>query len=66
MLSKHFIRTGALDPELGAFYGDLMETRLDSDYDVFFDPDPEQLRDWPPRAERFINTAGALLDEPAD
>lgn len=57
MLSKHFVRTEALDPGLGAFYSDLMEARLDSDYDVFFDPDPEQLRTWLPKAEKFIDTA---------
>lgn len=65
MLSKHFVRTGALESNLGSFYGALMEVRPDSDYDVFFDPDPEQFRNWLPKAERFIERICALLDEPA-
>jgi len=64
LLSKHFIRTGIIDPELGAFYIDVMEARLESDYDASFDPDSDQLRAWIPKAEEFIDRVTDLLDNP--
>lgn len=63
LLSKHFIRTGTIDPELGAFYTDVMEARLESDYDASFDPDPEELRAWLPKVEAFIDRVTSLLDD---
>ena len=63
LLGKHFIRTGKIGPELGAFYTDVMEARLESDYDVSFDPDPDQFRKWLPKAESFIDEVIPLLDE---
>jgi uncharacterized protein (UPF0332 family) len=62
LLSKHFIRTGTIDPELGAYYIDVMEARLESDYDASFDPDPDQLQVWLPKAEEFIDRVTDLLD----
>lgn len=53
--SNHFVRTGILDQELSSFYGKLMEARLDSDYEPSFDPDPDQLQVWLPKAEEFID-----------
>lgn len=64
LFNNHFIRTGIVDQELSSFYGKLMETRLDSDYDVSFEPDPEQLRAWLPKAEEFIDRIVDLLDDP--
>ncbi|MFB6232492.1 MAG: HEPN domain-containing protein [Salinibacter sp.] len=64
LLSKHFIRTETIAPELGAFYTDVMEARLESDYDASFTPDPDQLRTWLPKAEEFINRVTDLLDNP--
>ena len=64
LLSRHFIRSGTIDPELGAFYTDVMEVRLESDYDASFDPDPAQLRAWVPKAEAFIDRIVDLLDNP--
>ena len=63
--SNHFVRTGILDEELSAFYGKLMEARLDSDYEASFDPDPAQLRAWVPKAEAFIDRIVDLLDNPS-
>ena len=63
--SNHFVRTGILDEELSAFYGKLMEARLDSDYEASFDPDPAQLRAWVPKAEAFIDRIIDLLDSPS-
>lgn len=63
LFNNHFIRTGILDEEFSSFYGKLMETRLDSDYDVSFEPDPDQLRAWLPKAEQFIEAVVALLDD---
>ena len=65
LLSKHFIRSGTIDPELGAFYTDVMEARLESDCDASFDPDPAQLRAWVPKAEAFIDRIVDLLDNPS-
>ena len=64
LLSKHFIRSGTIDPELGVFYTDVMEARLESDCDASFDPDPAQLRAWVPKAEAFIDRIVDLLDNP--
>ena len=65
LLSKHFIRNGTIDPELGAFYTDVMEARLESDCDASFDPDPAQLRAWGPKAEAFIDRIVDFLDNPS-
>lgn len=63
LLNKYFVRTGTLESDLGAFYSNLMEARLDSDYDVFFEPDADQLRTWLPRAEHFIEEVVSILEE---
>lgn len=55
LLSKHFIRTETIAPELGAFYIDVMEARLESDYDASFTPDPEELRAWLLKRKRSSN-----------
>lgn len=62
--SNHFVRTGILDDKLSSFYGKLMEARLDSDYETSFDPDPDQLQAWLPKAEEFIDRVFDLLDNP--
>lgn len=64
LLSKHFIRTGTIGSELGAFYTDVMEARLESDHDASFDPDPDQLQAWLPKAEEFVDRVLALLEDP--
>lgn len=62
--NNHFVRTGILEDDLSSFYGKLMEARLDSDYEASFDPDPDQLQAWLPKAEAFIDRLTDLLDKP--
>jgi len=44
LLSKHSIRTGAIDPEFGTYYIDVREARLESDYDASFATDPDRVQ----------------------
>jgi uncharacterized protein (UPF0332 family) len=62
LFSIHFVQPGIFPKELAALYNTLFDARQESDYEDFFRADPEEIRQWLPLAERFIQTAARLLE----
>lgn len=60
-LNRDFVKPGVLPIEMGAFYNNLFETRHESDYEDFYQPEPETVRTWLPEAERFIGAVEDLI-----
>lgn len=58
LFGQHFVQTGTVDPEWGRFYAEVFQYRQLSDYDDYFEPDPDLVRAWLERADRLI----ALLE----
>ncbi len=60
---QHFVRPGLIEAEYSDLYGDVMDARVDSDYDVTFTADPataaEKLND----ARRFVERITRYLQE---
>jgi len=63
LFGQHFVKTGLIPAELGKFYNDLFETRLESDYDDFVRVDPEKLPPMLEIAPRFLDAVEALARE---
>jgi uncharacterized protein (UPF0332 family) len=60
-LNQHFIRTGRLEPDLGAFYNTLFDMRLDGDYEDFTAFDEQQVRPLIVYGKRFVARVEELL-----
>ena len=61
LLGRHFVRTGRLSREQGAFYNDLFESRQESDYQDFFRIKPETVRPWIDLTVDFIREIEHLV-----
>ena len=61
LIGKHFVQTGRLNKSSARFFSVLFDARLEGDYNLFFEPTPDQIREWLPQAEAFVEEAAALL-----
>jgi uncharacterized protein (UPF0332 family) len=50
---QHFVKTGLIEAEYAKMLGQSFDSRLDSDYDVAFQPEPEMANKVVRDAERF-------------
>lgn len=64
---QRFVKPGLIEPEHSDIYGDVMEARVDSDYDVAFDADPgtakrelDAARKFVERLHRYLRQEGWL------
>ncbi|MCA1669178.1 MAG: HEPN domain-containing protein [Thermomicrobia bacterium] len=60
-LNRHYIHTGRIEPDLGKFYNQLFDTRLDGDYEDFVAFDDEKVRPLITEARRFVARIEELL-----
>ncbi len=58
---KHFVKSGLVEAEYSHLYGDVMDARVGSDYDVTFESDPETARERLDDARRFVGRAASYL-----
>ena len=61
MLGLHFVKTGKLSSELGKVFTDLFDKRHASDYDDFISITREDVEDFLPSVQEFVNRAEELL-----
>ena len=61
LFGHHFVRTGLVSKELGAFYNDLFEYRQESDYEDFYLVDPQLLPGWLAQAQEFLEAIAKLV-----
>jgi len=54
LFGRHFVKTGKVSKEQGAFYNDLFESRQESDYQDFFRIEPETITPWIEQTETFM------------
>ncbi|OFY74085.1 MAG: hypothetical protein A2V46_12725 [Bacteroidetes bacterium RBG_19FT_COMBO_42_7] len=62
-LSKHFIKTGKLEMELGMLYGDLFDLRQKGDYGDFLDFEEKHIMPLIPKVEEFLIQIETLTKE---
>lgn len=60
---QYFIKPGLIEPEYSDIYGDVMEARVDSDYDIAFDADPTTATERLSDARRFVERVTRYLWE---
>jgi uncharacterized protein (UPF0332 family) len=60
---QHFVRPGLIESEYSDIYGDVMEARIDSDYDMTSDADPETAKRELNAARRFVKRTSRYLRE---
>ena len=65
LFGRHFVKTGMVSRDLAAFYNDLFEYRQESDYEDFFETDPDLLAPWLDQAQQFIDAIAGLLPSSA-
>jgi len=58
-----FVKTGLIEPEYSAFYGDTMDARHTSDYDFVVDVEQERAESAIDEAERFVARIERFLQE---
>lgn len=61
LFNQYFIETGRIPVDLSKFYGQLFNTRQQSDYGDFFTPEEEYVREALVQAELFVNTISAMI-----
>jgi uncharacterized protein (UPF0332 family) len=49
-----FVKTGIIEPEYSDIYGTVMDARLDSDYDMIYEPDEPATQKILTDAQRFV------------
>lgn len=54
LLGQHFVKTGEVSREHGAFYNDLFESRQESDYQDFYRANAETVSPWISQTADFI------------
>jgi len=60
---EHFIKQGLIEVEYSDLYGDTMDARVGSDYDVTFESDPVTAQECLEDARCFVDrVAGYLFD----
>jgi len=60
---QHFVKPKLIEPEFSDIYGDVMEARVDSDYDMAFDADPTTAAERLSDARRFVERVIRYLQE---
>ena len=60
---QYFVKPGLIETEYSDLYGDVMDSRLDSDYDITYDADPAVARTCLEDARRFVERSAAYLAE---
>jgi uncharacterized protein (UPF0332 family) len=61
LFSLHFVREGEFPKDLAALYNSLFDTRQESDYEDFFNADPDETGAWLAQAEQFIRYAEGIV-----
>jgi len=52
---KHFVKAGIIEPEYSDIYGDVMDARVDSDYDMTLEADLDTAQECVRNAEAFLD-----------
>jgi len=60
---QHFVKPGLIEAEYSALYGDVMEARVGSDYEMTFDADPVTAADRLEDARRFVDRVARYLSD---
>lgn len=60
---QHFVKSGLIEPEYSDLYGDVMDARVDSDYDVTFETEQMTARERLEDARRFVERVLHYLRE---
>lgn len=60
---QHFVKSGLIEPEYSDLYGDVMDTRVDSDYDMSFEIEQTTARERLEDARRFVERVVHYLRE---
>ena len=60
---QYFVGPGLIEPEYSDLYGDVMDARVDSDYDMTFEPDEATAREKLEDARRFVERITRYLLE---
>jgi len=60
---QHFVKPELIEAEYSDIYGDAMQPRVDSDYDMTFDADPTTAAERLMDARRFVERAIRYLQE---
>jgi len=60
---RYFVKPGLIEPEYSDIYGDLMEARIDSDYEMTFEADPATAKENPEDAHQFVERVSRYLQE---
>lgn len=58
---QEYIKTGLVDPKLGAFLRKAFDMRQESDYEVYAEPDKKQVGELVERAHSFVKLLKQLL-----
>jgi len=58
-----FVKSGLIDPEYSDIYGDVMDARVDSDYEMTFDADQTTAKEKLEDARRFVERTVRYLLE---
>jgi len=60
---EHFVKPGIIEDEYSDLYGDVMDARLDSDYEIAYEADQVTARDRLDDAHRFVDRIASYLWE---
>lgn len=58
---QHFVRAGLIEAEYSDLYGDVMDARIDSDYEMTFQADPTTAQERLEDARRFVGRVTSYL-----
>ena len=60
---EHFVKPGLIESEYSDLYGDAMDARIDSDYDISFESDSTTAQGRLQDARRFVDRVATYLLE---
>jgi uncharacterized protein (UPF0332 family) len=60
---EHFVKPGLIEVEYSDLYGDAIDTRVGSDYDVTFESDPVTAQERLDDAHRFVDRVAGYLSD---
>jgi len=55
LFNREIVKKGLIERELGKFYSDMFNNRLEGDYKDFVKFEKEDVEDWLKKAEEFVN-----------
>ena len=61
LFSTHFVRTGLFPKELAVLYNSLFDTRNESDYEDFFNADPDEVLPWLEKTPVFLDQIKQMI-----